>query len=194
MFAAGSPRNEQTYEEIAKGRGQKVQIRAIGGDDKRFATLIVGITATPGDEQPKLALVFAGKGTVYTEESHLYHRDVLVSFQRNAWVDQTVWVRYLGDLMGRKKLPDGTVGLCFVDNLIAHKLEAARRLMEENGWELHFTLTGATDDTMPLDAGAIAEIKVIFCCCAERSQKGPKGPWALQARARDPRWTVQQRS
>ena len=58
-------------------------------------TVHLCVHADPDKPQPKLALVFKGKGTVQDSEAGSYHKDVVVFFQKNAWMTeevQNMWV------------------------------------------------------------------------------------------------------
>ena len=79
---------KRTYELIKKGdRYHKVWISQPGsGLEKRQCTLQVCFR--PTGKQPKLAIIFRGKGKWITkEEKAAWHKHVDVYFQENAWAD-----------------------------------------------------------------------------------------------------------
>ena len=79
---------KRTYELVKKGdRYHKVWISQPGsGLEKRQCTLQVCFR--PTGKQPKLAIIFRGKGKWITkEEKAAWHKHVDVYFQENAWAD-----------------------------------------------------------------------------------------------------------
>jgi hypothetical protein len=49
--------------------------------------------------QPRPALIFRGAGRVKKREEHLYHPDVSVHFQGNAWLDEHVLEEWRTDVL-----------------------------------------------------------------------------------------------
>ena len=84
---------KRTYELVQKGdRFYKVWISQPGsGLEKRQCTLQVCFH--PTGKQPKLAIIFRGKGKRITkEEKEAWHKEVDVYFQENAWADTDFYV------------------------------------------------------------------------------------------------------
>ena len=64
--------------------------------DKRFCTIQICCRPTQnGESQPRIALIFRGKGAVYDREKGRYDQRVDVYFQPKAWADRPISVAWL---------------------------------------------------------------------------------------------------
>ena len=107
----------RTYEMIEKGQSKqhKVWISQPGaGLDKRQCSLQVALR--PEGLQPKLGIIFRGKGRVSPEERAAYHKSVDVFFQDKAWADTTVSIDWINKTLSRV-VDDEDLFVLFLDNL-----------------------------------------------------------------------------
>lgn len=137
--------------------------------DKRFCTLQVCCRpTTTGEIQPRIAIIFRGKGTVYNREVERYDKRVDVYFQPKAWADRPFsvsWVaRTFAAHIDKRTQAEGAVPntMLFCDNLDSqvhqgfldelHKLNGSRFLLP----------AGETEMTQPIDGGIGSVLKMII--------------------------------
>ena len=108
----------RTYEYVEKkDKNHNTWISQPGsGLDKRQCSL--QILFRPEGKQPKLGIVFRGKGFISMDEKLAYHQSVDVFFQPNAWVDIHVCKKWI-DTTLRPFVKDEKLGnfLLLLDNL-----------------------------------------------------------------------------
>jgi hypothetical protein len=151
----------KTYECFDEGENQhnkKVWIaQPSSGLEKRQCSL--QICFRPEGENPRLAIIFRGKGRVTTEEKRAWSKDVDVYFQEKAWADTKFsleWIR--GTLEPVVKNEDRFVLFC--DNLSAQKSEEFKEAVAKCGGVVWYGLPNATDVWQPVDAGPAQLLKV----------------------------------
>jgi len=96
-------------------RARRVRLHTSAqGKNRRFCT-IIPVFCAKGVQPTKLPIIFAAQtGERLAEEAVLYHPNVLVQFQPNAWADTKVLTAFAADLDIR---PDS---LLYLDCLKAH--------------------------------------------------------------------------
>ena len=113
------------------------------GDEKRFATLNLFFPMLRRDDMtniPKSHIVFCATSFQMADQWHdqeerqKWHKDVVVSFQENAWVNARTHIHGLCEVLGAINELLGNEnsnmkGLVIEDNLSSHKTESA-----ENFW------------------------------------------------------------
>ena len=99
----------RTYEKVSEkglSKQHKVWIsQSMARLDKRQCSLQVVLR--PEGLQPKLGIIFRGKGNIREEERACYHESVDVYFQAKAWADTAVsvdWVKKLSARLLTKKI------------------------------------------------------------------------------------------
>ena len=142
-------------------KSSKVWISQPGsGLDKRQCTLQVCFS--PEGKQPKLAIIFRGKGkNISEDEKSSWHPDVDIYFQENAWADTKFSVSW-----AEKTLRDHIEGLdhfvLFCDNLSSQTHDDFKQAISSMGGVVWFGLPNATDLWQPVDAGFAEILKTII--------------------------------
>ena len=161
----GDPR---TYEDINTKRVWLVGTKA--DDSKRFCTLQVAARASNGDPsrpqngQPKLTIIFRGKGIRISEkERQGWHRDVDIRFQPKAWADQLFCENY-----AKEQIKEMTVEARFnrqetfvvLDNLHGQTTEVFNKECSKGGATQHLLPSGVTDEIQLVDGGIGSALKM----------------------------------
>lgn len=144
---------KRTYELVKKGdQYHKVWISQPGsGLEKRQCTLQVCFR--PTGKQPKLAIIFRGKGKRITkEEKAAWHKDVDVYFQENAWADTDFSVAWAQKTLKTQVESEKRFAL-FCDNLTAQISDEFKSEISSQSGVCWFGLPNATDLWQPVDAG-----------------------------------------
>ena len=154
-----------TYEKFEKrnkkNRNQKVwAVQPKQGDSKRFCTL--NICFRPSGEQPRLAIIFRGKGLrLSAVEKASSDKDVDVFFQPNAWADTEFVVNWAEKTL-KPAVADVSYFILFLDNLEAHVHESFRKSVSNQKGITWFGVPGATDIWQPVDGGHAATLKALI--------------------------------
>jgi hypothetical protein len=132
------------------------------GSEKRFGTLQVCLHAGKYSVQPPLTIIFRGKREDYFErERHLYHPDVCVLFQKCAWMDKQMAMRWAEDIFLpflEQKHPGDRDILLFQDSLKAQRRGEFIRLLQKHGVEMAFGPRNQTEYWQPIDAGHVGAV------------------------------------
>ena len=149
----------KTYEQIDKrskeNRNKKVWTSQPNtGDSKRFCTL--NVCFRPTGEQPKLAIIFRGKGQrLSAVEKASWDKDVDVYFQKNAWADTEFCLDWSKKTFKAIVKNTGNF-ILLLDNLEAHVQESFRNSIKDLGGIARFGVPNATDIWQPVDGGYAA--------------------------------------
>lgn len=144
---------KRTYELVEEnGRYHKVWIAQPGnGLEKRQCTLQVCFN--PAGDQPRLAIIFRGKGKRISDEEKLaWHKDIDVYFQENAWADTEFSVKWAEKTLANS-VKDKERFVLFCDNLSAQISTPFKEAVSKLGGVCWFGLPNATDLWQPVDAG-----------------------------------------
>lgn len=142
---------DQTYE--FEGNKQVWISQPGSGLDKRQATLQLCIKAE-GEQTVKPAIIFRGKGNVFSAEQEKYDADVHVYFQSNAWMDAEVNLKWT-----KHTLKDGlkddfnTEKVLFADNVGFQQTQAFHEACREMNTIVYLLPDNHTDKVQPVDAG-----------------------------------------
>ncbi|MEO0683927.1 MAG: hypothetical protein AAFY76_02490 [Cyanobacteria bacterium J06649_11] len=145
---------KRTYEIIEKkqSKNHKVWISQPGsGLDKRQCTLQVCFR--PTGEQPRIAVIFRGKGKLGDDEKKAWHQDVDVYFQQNAWADTEFSLKWVEKTLSPVVKNESRYAL-FCDNLTAQASDDFKKsVAETSSGIVWYGLPNATDLWQPVDAG-----------------------------------------
>ena len=150
---------DRTYEKVESGK--KVWVSSpIPGADKRFCSL--NICFRPEGEQPRLAIIFRGKGKrISKEEKAAWDEDVDVYFQKKAWADSkfcTDWARRtLAPVVNQE---DHFV--LFADNLTGQRTDEFKETISDMNGLNWYGPKNATDIWQPVDGGYARTLKVLI--------------------------------
>lgn len=142
---------DQTYE--FEGNKQVWISQPGSGLDKRQATLQLCIKAE-GEQTVKPAIIFRGKGNVFSAEQEKYDADVHVYFQSNAWMDAEVNLKWT-----KHTLKDGlkddfnTEKMLFADHVGFQQTQAFHEACREMNTIVYLLPDNHTDKVQPVDAG-----------------------------------------
>ena len=128
--------------------------------DKRFCTLQITICADPSKcHLVPMEIYFRGQGNVSQEEKDFYDQypNVKVRWQRNAWADESVMVRWFLDFR-TATLSQGEVMLV-LDRHGPHKTSTCLQFMETVSVVPVFSPPNCTDCVSPVDCNVGANIK-----------------------------------
>ena len=90
VFVVNSNHTYEHYDDGVNQKNVKVWIFQPGaGLEKRQCSLHVCLREAEG-KQPKIAIIFRGKGFIGRDKRLAYHSDVDVLFQQNTWADRKV--------------------------------------------------------------------------------------------------------
>ena len=131
-----------------------VRVSARPSSDKRFCTIIMCLRFADHVPQPRIGLIFRGKGKrIKPEEKAGYHPDVDIFFQENAWMTTQLMIDWLdckkkdpamsGEAPGKKYL--------IQDNLSAHVHEDSRAKHKNIGFEPQFLPPNCTEKIQAVD-------------------------------------------
>ena len=130
------------------------------GDSKRFCTL--NICFHPSGEQPRLAIIFRGKGLrLSVVEKASRDKDVDVFFQPSAWADTEFAVNWAEKAL-KPAVADVSHFILFPDNLEAHVHESFRKSISDQKRITWFGVPGATDIWQRVDSGYGATLKALI--------------------------------
>lgn len=152
--------SKKTYEFVEKGeKYHNTWISQPGsGLDKRQCTLQVMFR--PEGNQPRLAIIFRGKGRVTMDEKLAWYPNVDVFFQENAWVDGEVCKKWIDSTLKNfieEEHLDRFVLL--LDNLSSQQSDAFKEKVAELKGLCWYGLKDATDLWQPVDAGYAQVLK-----------------------------------
>lgn len=128
-----------------------------GALKKRQATL--QICFRPKGEQPKIAVIFRGKGNVKASEKQQWDKRVDVYFQENAWLDEETACEWVSRTLSSavRNLHQEFILLC--DNVNAQISNSFKgKVGKMNGKVVHFP-ANCSDLIQPVDAGLGRELK-----------------------------------
>ena len=146
---------------VKKGnRNHKVWISQQGsGLEKRQCTLQVCVR--PIGPQPKLTIIFRGKGKRVTQdEREAWHKDVDVFFQENAWADTEFSVNWVQKTLSAT-VKDEERFVLFCDNLTAQTSDSFKEEVSHTSGVCWFGLPNSTDLWQPVDAGYAELLKAL---------------------------------
>ena len=115
----------------------------------------------PEGSQPKMAIIFRGQGKRLTEvEKKLWHPDIDVYFQKNAWADTAFCAKWAQHTLKPAAADDGgRPFLLFCDNLEGQTKPAFKdEVIAQKGIPV-FGVANATDIWQPVDGGYGATLK-----------------------------------
>ena len=152
-----------TYEllpEKEKRKNHKVWIANPGaGLEKRQCSL--QICFRPVGEQPKLGIVFRGKGNISEAERAAYPDNVDVFFQSKAWVDTPVCLEWLEKTLS-PIVKDENRFVIFMDNLTAQCADEFKQEIASHGGLAWYVPKNTTDITQPADSGYAELLKCLI--------------------------------
>ena len=132
------------------------------GSEKRFGTLQVCLHAGGNTAQPPLTIIFRGaKKENFAREKPLYHPDVCVLFQSNAWMDREQAVMWAEDIFVpflQQKHPGDRDILLLQDSMKAQRSGEYVRLLRNHGVEMAFGPRNQTEYWQPIDAGHVGAV------------------------------------
>ena len=151
-FAVNMSRTYHMFDEGADKHKEKVWISQPGsGLDKRQCTL--QICFSPVGPQPKLGIIFRGKGRKISEEEKAsWHPDVDIYFQENAWADTKFSVEWAERTL-KPCVENLKRFVLFCDNLTSQTHEDFKTKISSLGGVVWYGLPNATDLWQPVDAG-----------------------------------------
>ena len=143
-------------------RGSKM-----GEGDKRMCTIQMCCRAR--GSQPRIAVIFRGKGQFLKNELGLYDARVDVFAQAKAWADRETSVRWLKETfkkhISERTRQEGGIRprtLMFCDNLDAQVHDGFLDELKRNGTTRNLLVAGETEMLQPIDAGIGSTIKIIM--------------------------------
>lgn len=143
-----------TYESKEIGHDDKVWVATPGsGLDKRQCTL--QMCFSPEDNNCRIDIIFRGSGKrIADEEKQLYHKDVDVYWQKNAWADLDFSLEWIKRTLKPAVENCGLEFLLICDNLGCQVKEEFQQEIRKLNGIVHYGVSGATDIWQPVDAGA----------------------------------------
>ena len=156
----------RTYKEIDPGnsenRNKKVwSAQPTSGGNKRFCSL--NICFSPKGEQPRLAIIFRGKGQrISAIDKEAWNKDVVdIYFQSNLWADTNFRVDWTErTLKSAVKTNIGTAEfVLFCDSLAGQIAERFGNSVKEMNRIPWYGIPNATDIWQPVDGGYAATLK-----------------------------------
>ena len=152
---------KKTYEYVAPGKSKEhnTWISQPGsGLDKRQCSLQVMVRGE--GKQPKIAIIFRGKGNVKQHEKQAWHPDVDVYFQPNAWVDEATCMKWTEKTL-KKFVEDEQLDkfLLFCDNLEAQCSDSFKETVHKMNGLVWYGLKNGTDLWQVVDAGVAQLLK-----------------------------------
>ena len=162
-----SPLMLQTNSEpttIAQRGAPVVQIATKEGADKRFATLQITVRLANGVPQPRIAIIFRGKGQRRcAEEVAQYDSRVDVYFQPKAWVDEEMAIKHFeGAFVPFVEQESGGRALLFMDNLGSQSTESFRAVAKRHNVMMWYFPPGCTDMLQPVDRHLAQQVKQLI--------------------------------
>ena len=122
----------------------------------------MNICFRPSGEQPRLAIIFRGKGLrLSAVEKASWGKDVDVFFQLNAWADTEFVVNWAEKTL-KPAVADVSHVIPFLDNLKAHVHESFRKSVSSQKRITWFGVPGAIDIWQPVDGGYAATHKALI--------------------------------
>ena len=152
--------SKKTYEFVEKGdKYHNTWISQPGsGLDKRQCTMQVMFR--PEGNQPKLGIIFRGKGRVTMDEKLAWHPSVDVFFQKNAWLDSEVCKKWIDSSLKRFAEEEHLDRfLLLVDILSCQQSDEFKKKVAELNGVCWYGLKDATDLWQPVDDGYAQVLK-----------------------------------
>ncbi len=149
------------------GEDRTSQVMGAPSEDKRFCTMHVCVHGAPAATmpQPKVAVIFRGKGMRAQAESAQYHEDVAVFWQEKAWLNETICCEWHDRVFApylAANLPANTKALLLQDHLGCQKSRTYIERLHASNVECVYGPKNMTEVWQPVDAGHIgASIKQI---------------------------------
>lgn len=148
------------YDEGVDQHKEKVWISQPGsGLEKRQCTLQVCLRAS--GEQPRLAVIFRGKGKVSADEKMAWSPDIDVYFQANAWADTEFSIEWVEKTLA-PMVKDESHYVLLCDNLTAQTSEAFKEAVAKTGGLVWYGLPNATDLWQVVDSGPAQLLKTFI--------------------------------
>lgn len=158
-FVFSGNRMYEHYDDGVDQNRVKVWISQPGaGLEKRQCTLQICIRAE--GEQPRIAVIFRGKGFVGQDERLSYHPDVDVYFQPNAWADTKFSVEWAEKTLA-PVVKDTERFVLFCDNLSCQKSNEFKEAVSSKKGIVWYGLPNTTDLWQPIDSGPGYLVKVL---------------------------------
>jgi hypothetical protein len=137
--------------------GGTAHVSAQPAVSKRFGTLCVMMHGAEM-EQPKLGMFFRGSrtGTIYANESYLYHPSTRVFLQPSAWADEPTmldWAEAVLKPFADAHVPEDREYILFADNLTCHRSQGFRDKVHASRGRLIFGPANMTEIWQPVDCG-----------------------------------------
>ena len=101
------------------------------GRDKRECTLQLCFSADLTQPQPRLSIIFRGKGQISAVERSRYPDDVAVLFQPKAWMDRATVRKWIDAVWAPHREGSNDAALLVTDSLDASRTTSYRRAMGE---------------------------------------------------------------
>jgi len=185
-FAFVNAKNLKTW---ARKGGKTVAVHVPGTATvlKRFCTVIGCIVADPEVKQPKLYLIFKGRGGIPPKEIDELNRaagpNIVYGWQDSAWTDSMVlvdwytkvWEPYVKDQTELGDKNDSKKFLLLLDNLRAHKdaTFVDVHLKDKSNTVAWFLPENQTESAQPLDQGYFSVLKHYYSLSMENWLKTP---------------------
>lgn len=136
-----------TYDRLG---AKSVRMSQQSGSDKRFATLQISVAF--GSSQPRIAIIFKGKGFITDDERARYDKRVDVYFQEKAWMDTNIFKQWCGRTLAEfvNRLPPGEK-VMILDNLEAQANAEAGAALDALNVRRRLLPTNVTDMIQPID-------------------------------------------
>ena len=153
---------EQTRQRsFAQPGDDHVQISGPESGDKRFGTIhMILHGGAQVFQNPKLAMIFRGKGNFLEKERDSYHPQIVALAQEKAWLDdesQMSWYEELWKPFAEEYIKKDD-HLVFADNLHTQKKANFVRKMQELGGEMCFGPPNKTEGWQPIDCGHLGAV------------------------------------
>ena len=129
------------------------------GLEKRQYTLQVCMRAD--GKQPRITVIFLGKGKrMRPDEKAVWHLDVNVLWQENAWTDATVSVKWVNTTL-KTVVENLKKHVLLVDNLTARQTDDFKKAVSDLKGVACYRLKNATDLGQVVDAEIAQRLKVL---------------------------------
>ena len=152
---------KKTYELLDKknpeNKNKKVWVsQPTLGLEKRQCTL--QICARAAGQQPRIAIIFRGKGLRISAGEKASWRASVVYFQDNAWANTQFCINWANRTL--KEAVDD-IFVLFMDNLSGQIQDDFKKCMSDLGRVGWYGVAGATDIWQPIDAGYAELLKIL---------------------------------
>jgi hypothetical protein len=151
--------------DVTGSRTVRVALPGRAADSKRLATIQL-VFAADGT-QPKPTVIFRGAGKAKKREQHLYHPDVHVCFQANAWLDTATAMEWADSVLApflrdeRHNAPT----LLILDNLKAQVCDEFKQKVSSSHAHVWRLPPNCTHMSQPIDSGTGCASSLLSLLC-----------------------------